>query len=124
MEKAFCAVIHKPAALRGDYAMQSQIVNHWSLISFARQFGPRMQVGQFTNSKTMEKFHSCIFDNGSAKTFVSFSSKLGELAPRDISARQDSLQVVQLENPEGDGTPHYCLCSASEAAWEDVELRL
>lgn len=96
----------------------SGIKNSWSLLTFAKTHGKKMQVGNFTNSETGEQFKSCIFGEGDSRVFVSFSQNLGELTPRQIATRKDSLQVVQLES----GT--YKLCKQSDNAWEDVDLGL
>lgn len=95
----------------------SKIMNAWSLIAFAKEFGPKMEVGEFTNSEDASKFHSCIFTKGDTKTFVSFSSKMGELTPRQIAAKKDDLRVVQLESG------NYSLCE-SHSSWEEVDLGL
>ena len=67
---------------------QQGIINSWSLIAFARSHG-KMQVGEFANKETGEVFKSCIFtdpaDSGN-RCFVAFSSKMGELTPREIAA--------------------------------------
>lgn len=99
-------------------ATVSTIKNSWSLIAFARQFGPKMQVGEFVNKETGEDFKSCIFTNGETRTFVAFSSKMGALSPREIAAKKNELQVVQLESG------HYSLCKQGENTWEDVDLGL
>lgn len=99
-------------------ATVSTIKNSWSLIAFARQFGPKMQVGEFVNKETGEDFKSCIFTNGETRTFVAFSSKMGPLSPREIAAKKNELQVVQLESG------HYSLCKQGENTWEDVNLGL
>jgi hypothetical protein len=97
----------------------SKIVNSWSLTAFALLKGPKMKVGDFTNAKTNEPFKACVFINkNDAKTFVSFSSNLGELTPRQIAAQQDSLQVVELESG------NFSLCKQGEDTWEDVDLNL
>mgnify|MGYP004519824591 FL=1 len=96
----------------------STIKNSWSLIAFAKQFGPKMQVGEFVNKETGEDFKSCIFTNGETRTFVAFSSKMGPLSPREIAAKKNELQVVQLESG------HYSLCKQGENTWEDVDLGL
>ena len=96
----------------------STIKNSWSLIAFAKQFGPKMQVGEFVNKETGEDFKSCIFTNGETRTFVAFSSKMGPLSPREIAAKKNELQVVQLESG------HYSLCKKGENTWEDVDLGL
>lgn len=81
------------------------IVNSWTLLDFARQHG-KMQVGEFKNKDTGELFKSCIFtkpDDG-ARTFVAFSSAMGELTPKEIAAQKNELTVVQLESG------NYSLC--------------
>lgn len=94
------------------------IKNSWSLLAFARSHG-KMQVGNFTNNETGDKFKSCIFtDNEGSRCFVAFSSKLGELTPSQIAAQKDQLQVVQLESG------NYSLCKQGANAWEDVNLGL
>ncbi len=99
-------------------ATVSTIKNSWSLIAFAKEFGPKMQVGEFVNKETGEDFKSCIFTNGETRTFVAFSSKMGPLSPREIAAKKNELQVVQLESG------HYSLCKQGENTWEDVDLGL
>ena len=92
------------------------IKNSWSLLSFARAHG-RMKVAPFVNKETGEAFKSCAFvDSEGATTLVAFSSKLGELTPKQIAEQKNSLQVVKLESGS------YKLCKASTAAWEDVDL--
>lgn len=99
-------------------AQNQGIINSWSLIAFAKLHGAKMQVGEFTNSDTGEQFHSCIFGEGDSKVFAAFSSKLGEMTPREIAAKKDTLQVVQLTSG------HYCLCAVGSNAWETVDLGL
>ena len=94
------------------------IKNSWSLISFARTHG-RMKVAPFVNRETGEYFKSCAFLSSEGEvTLVAFSSKLGELTPKQIATQKDELQVVQLES----GT--YKLCKAGHDTWEDVDLGL
>lgn len=93
------------------------IKNSWSLMAFAKSHG-KMQVGDFTNGDTGESFKSCIFTSpeDNSRTFVAFSSKLGELSPREIAEQKDSLQVVELESG------NYSLCKQGANSWQDVEL--
>lgn len=75
-----------------------------------------MQVGTFVNKQTNESFKSCIFtDNKNNHIFVAFSSKLGELTPKQISEMKHNLQVVTLESGS------HVLCRQG-STWEDVEL--
>lgn len=94
------------------------IKNSWSLISFARMHG-RMKVAPFVNKETGECFKSCAFLNSEGEvTLVAFSSKLGELTPKQIAAQKDNLQVVQLESGS------FKLCKVGHDTWEDVDLGL
>ena len=88
------------------------IKDSWSLVAFARLKGtPHPNTS--TNTKTGEKFHNLVFiDGDNGRTFVAFSSKLGELSPAEIKARKNELQVVKL-NPTADGKEGgYLLCKA------------
>ena len=92
------------------------IKNSWSLISFAITHG-RMKVAPFVNKETGECFKSCAFLNSDGEiTLVAFSSKLGELTPKQIAAQKDDLQVVQLESGS------FKLCRTGHDTWEDVDL--
>ena len=94
------------------------IKNSWSLISFARTHG-RMKVAPFVNKETGDCFKSCAFiDSEGGITLVAFSSKLGELTPKQIAAQKDDLQVVQLESGS------FKLCKTGHDTWEDVDLGL
>ena len=99
-----------------DTATNVGIKNSWSLLAFARMKG-KMQVGSFANKETGETFKSCIFtDTEGNRSFVAFSSKMGELTPAEIAAQKDKLQVVELESG------NYSLCRQGDNAWEDVAL--
>lgn len=92
------------------------IKDSWSLLAFAQMKG-KMQVGDFENKETGEKFKSCIFTNTDGnRCFVNFSSNLGVLTPAEISARKNELQVVELNSG------NYSLCMKGENNWQDVEL--
>lgn len=78
--------------------LKPKIIKTWSLLDFAREFGPKMQVGEFINSETQKTFKNCIFTKDNTKTFVAFSSKLGVLTPKEIVERKNSLIVVQLDS--------------------------
>lgn len=78
--------------------LKHKIIKTWSLLDFAREFGPKMQVGEFINSETQKTFKNCIFTKDNTKTFVAFSSKLGVLTPKEIVERKNSLIVVQLDS--------------------------
>ena len=92
------------------------IKNSWSLILFAKFHG-KMKVAPFVNKETGEAFKSCAFISSTGEiTLVAFSSKLGELTPKQIAAQKDDLQVVELESGS------LKLCKAGKDSWEDVDL--
>ena len=94
------------------------IKNSWSLISFAKSHG-KMKVAPFVNKETGEAFKSCAFLSSKGEvTLVAFSSKLGELTPKQIAEQKDDLQVVQLESGS------FKLCKTGHDTWEDVDLGL
>ena len=89
----------------------------WSLIAFLKEFGPTMQVGEFTNHETGEKFKSCVFTRmDNTKTFVAFSSKLGILTEREIADMKEDLAVIKSK------AGHYSLIKGRRKAWKDVDV--
>ena len=91
--------------------------NTWSLIAFIKEYGPRMQVGEFTNHETGEIFKSCVFtQEDGTKTFVAFSSKLGVLTEREIADMKEDLAVIKSK------TGHYSLIKGRRKAWKDVDI--
>lgn len=87
----------------------------WSLTSFIQEFG-KMKVASFINKTTGDRFKSCVCTNYKARTFVSFSSKLGELTTMQIKEMKDKLVVIK--TPEG----KYILAQKSKDAWEEVDI--
>ena len=108
----------------------SRIVNSWSLLAFAKSHGTMKVTAPMShiNSETGEEFtaRSCAFvhptekdEKGRAKVcFVGFSRNLGELGAAAIAAKQNDLQVVELDNGR------YTLCEAGQAAWDEVALNI
>ena len=93
----------------------SNIVSSATLLQFAA--GRRMQIGAFVNKESGESFKSCIFTDAQGnRCFVAFSSKLGELTPRQIAEQKHDLQVVTMDSGS------HILCKAGANTWEDVEL--
>lgn len=95
---------------------QSTIINRWTLLQFAASHG-KMATGTAKDKDGIE-FKSCSFTNPvtGERTYVGFSSKLGVLSAKEIAARKNNLQVVQLE------TGGYRLCNQGDSNWEEVEL--
>lgn len=95
------------------------IKNSWSLVEFARANGT-LKVANFVNRDDGEEFKSCAFvdPNGKVNCLVGFSSNLGELTPKQIIARKNELQVVELNSG------NYKLCASGADQWETVDLGL
>lgn len=94
----------------------SKIVNRWTLLAFAAAHG-KMQTGTAKDKDGVE-FKSCSFTdpNTGARTYVGFSTNLGVLSAKEISAQKHDLQVVELES----GT--FKLCKQGKSTWDDVDL--
>ena len=104
----------EPVEETGSYKRLPKL-RTWSLEAFTDEFG-RMKVGEYVNSDTGETFHSCVFTNGYTRTFVSFSSKLGELTPEEIKDRKNELVVVKLPNDK------YCLAKKGRSHLRNVDI--
>ena len=97
-----------------DVNLNERPKNSWNLLEFAKAHG-KMQVGEFANKDTGEVFKACIFTKlDGTRTFVAFSTKLGELTPKEIAMQKDELYVVQLESG------NYSLCKKRTYNWENV----
>lgn len=97
---------------------QSNIKNSTSFMSFAKNF-KKVQIANCTNHETGEIFKALAFtDDSNQLTFVSFSSKLGELTAAQIAAQKDELQIVELESG------NLKLCKQGVDTWETVDLGL
>lgn len=104
--------------LINKYLKENNIfIQDWTLIDFAREFGPRMQVGEFYSIISGKSYHKCVFTKpDGTKTFVSFFSQLGELNSQEISERKEELKVgITAFNK-------YYLHGNAENEWETVTL--
>lgn len=90
-------------------------IKTWSLTSFIQEFG-KMKVASFVNKTTGDKFKSCVCTNYKSRTFVAFSSKLGELTTMQIKEMKDNLIVIR--TPRG----KYTLAKKGKDTWEDVDI--
>lgn len=96
---------------------ESLFVENWNLLDFAREYGPRMQVGGFTNAETGASFTQCIFtQEDGTQTYVMFFSQLGVLSPLEISKRKEELKVGRTKEGK------FFLHDEYIKLWEDVEL--
>ena len=105
----------------------NRIINHWSLIAFANQFGSDLHVGTCKTSAG-DEFPACSFGNGDKRTLVHFGESLeGGLTFEEICAQHQDLQIVQLKVDEetlqrrrekGVQEESYSLCKKGENAWQ------
>ncbi len=79
----------------------------WTLDEFTNEFGPKMQVKEYANGKTGDLFKSCVFSKGKTRTFVAFSSKLGELTKKEILEMKDELIILRVQNGKYKLAKHY-----------------
>lgn len=79
----------------------------WTLDEFTSEFGPMMQVKEFANGKTGDLFKSCVFTKGKTRTFVSFSSKLGEHTKKELLDMKDELIVMKVQSGKYKLAKHY-----------------
>lgn len=86
---------------------ESTTLKTWTLDEFTNEFGPKMQVKEYANGKTGDLFHSCVFTKGYTRTFVAFSSKLGELTKKEILDMKDELIILRVQNGKYKLAKHY-----------------
>lgn len=118
--KSHTAVTKDYLTTMANSASNSPVVNGWTLLAFAAEHG-KMSVGDChrrdANGEITETFKACSFTDALGnRTFVGFSSKLGELTPQEIVNQKDSLRVVELESG------NYYLCKGGNSSWEEVNL--
>lgn len=77
--------------------IDDNITNVWSLSDFAKEFGPKASVGEFSKKGTGNTFKGCAFHDGKGGsiTAVHFDDKLGVMSINEIFAQKEDLSVVQ-----------------------------
>lgn len=97
---------------------ENRIINHWSFLAFAREFGADFAKGECVNHETGETFQACTFTKDGNRTFVGIGKSLDKgMSLQEIVAAHKGLQVVQLDNG------NYILCKVGESTWETVDLK-
>ena len=112
----------------------SKILNSWTLMEFGTEFG-RVVNRQEWNPEGGQPFHTLSFrpsKESNKATYVHYSSKMGELSPKQLKEQKDGLQIVQVEVDEetkasraakGQQLESYKLCRKGELNFgEEVEL--
>lgn len=97
--------------------------NPFTLLSFAKAHG-KMKTVVFTNESTGKDFRCCKFvnpENGDV-TLVSFSRKLGELSPQEITAQKDELMVCDWEKSNGESG--YTLYKPGQIGRDELDVDL
>lgn len=99
--------------LIGDIPVEDIVfIKDWPLLSFAKTFGPKMQVGSFTEEIYNIIYKACVFTKSDGtKTYVYFFHELGELSPQEIKDRKNELYIGKV--PNGD----YYLYSKDNKGW-------
>ena len=95
---------HKDTTVESD---EVATLKTWTLEEFTNEFGPKMQVKEYANGKTGDLFKSCVFSKGKTRTFVAFSSKLGELTKKEILEMKDELIILRVQNGKYKLAKHY-----------------
>lgn len=91
-------------------------MKEWTLQEFAKEYGPKMQVGEFT-TLLGNTYRKCIFSRpDKLQTFVKFHPSLGELSASEISQRKDELKVGITV------AKMFYLYKDNVSIWEDVNL--
>ena len=113
-------------------AQSNNIINHWSFLAFARQFGADLAQGECVNHETGEVFNACTFTKEGKRTFVNLGPSVGkDITLKEMVAQRDGLQIVQLNVSDetaarrkaaGRQAETYVLCKVGESSWETVDL--
>lgn len=83
------------------------IIQTWSLLDFAKEYGPKVQIADFINNKTGDKFKCVVFGEKDNRTLVAFSSKLGELTAKEMIERKHQLKVKKWSKGNEEGFTLY-----------------
>lgn len=96
----------------------SVFIEDYSLLDFAKKFGPKMQIGTLKDAegKTFKKIR--FINNEGKETFASFFSQLGYLTSSEIVQRKYELKIGKMTNGK------YYLHDSKVEPWQDVDLTL
>lgn len=74
------------------------LIKGYPLVSFVKNNGGKLQIGQCTDTNTGHTYKACIVSNNKNRIYIKFHPKLGELTSEEISKRKDDLFVGQLKS--------------------------
>lgn len=97
----------KKAAEEEEKRKKTIIVQTWSLLDFAKEYGPKVHIANCINNKTGDKFKCVVFGEEDNRTFVAFSSKLGELTAKEMKERKHQLKVKKWSKGNEEGFTLY-----------------
>lgn len=83
------------------------IIQTWSLLDFAKEYGPKVHIANCSNNKTGDKFKCAVFGEEDNRTFVAFSSKLGELTAKEMIERKHQLKIKKWSKGNKEGFTLY-----------------
>lgn len=89
----------------------------WTLLDFARKYGPNMQVDTSTKANGYKPSCRFIKKDGTI-TYVRFFSQLGILTASEISKRKNELYIGKVYSG------NFYLYSGNVKVWETVELEI
>lgn len=94
-------------------------IESWSMVDFAKQYGPELRVGNCIDKGTGEEYKACVFiQKDGTKTYVKFSRQLGTLTAFGLSKRKDELKVGITEDNE------FYLYKDDAIVWENIDLEI
>lgn len=89
----------------------------WTLLDFARKYGPNMQIDISTKATSYRPSCRFIKKDGTI-TYVRFFSQLGILTASEISKRKNELYISKV------ASGNFYLHTGNVKAWETVELEI
>ena len=111
---------------------QNPFIKSWTLLQFAREFGPDMFVGEFVNHDDGQVFNAPVFqDNEGKTTMVHYSSKQEKPNIETLESNYKDYEIGQLPvDPEvlerrkaaGKQLESYVLYKRGTNSWKRVAL--
>lgn len=74
------------------------LINEYPLVSFVRNNGGKLQIGQCTDASTGHTYKTCMVSNNENRIYIKFHPNLGELTSEEISKRKNDLFVGQMKS--------------------------
>lgn len=107
------SIVFKDEVLPKDTVFEES----WTLLDFARMYGPNMQVDASTKANGYRPSCRFIKKDGTI-TYVRFFSQLGILTASEISKRKNELYIGKVSSG------NFYLHAGNVKAWETVELEI